>query len=143
MSNSFGLMDSADSPDDPSGKHYKSAQRHSQKELLYAVLLTSVCIGFVAAQHLYVHHQRWQEQVPVRQLQQSVPRSELEGILQRIAPDREVMIAISNYNLIMEGMLTTWLEVLLSVLTPLQPPFDPHSIMPLIAQCCATDADGH
>lgn len=104
-------MDSADSSDNPSAKHYKSSQQHSRKQILCAVLLTGVCIGFVAAQHFYMHHQRWEEQVPMKQLQQSAPRSELEGILQRIAPDREVMIAISNYNLILEGMLTTWLEV--------------------------------
>lgn len=117
MSASFGHMDT-DSPDDPSGKHYKSSQQHSRKEIVYAVLITGVCIGFVAAQHLYMHHQRWEQQVPTRQLPQSAPRSELEGILQRIAPDREVMIAISNYNLILQGMLTTWLEVWLSVLAP-------------------------
>lgn len=111
MSDLLGLMDRADSPDDPSGKHHKLSQQHSRKQILYAVLLTGVCTGFVAAQQLYMHHQRWEEQVPTRQLQQSAPRSELEGILQRIAPDREVMIAISNYNLIREGMLTTWLEV--------------------------------
>ena len=111
VSDSFGLMDSTESSDDPSGKHYKSSQQHSRKELLYAVLLTGVCVGFVASQQLYMHHQRWEKQVSVRQLQQSAPRSELEGLLQRIAPDREVMIAISNYNLILQGMLTTWLEV--------------------------------
>ena len=111
MSDSLGVMDSAESSDSPSSKHYKLSQQHSRRQVLYAVLLTGVCVGFVAAQHLYMHHQRWEEQVLVRQLQQSAPRSELEGLLQRIAPDREVMIAISNYNLILQGMLTTWLEV--------------------------------
>ena len=36
--------------------------------------------------------------------------AELERLLNRIAPDKEVMIAISNYNLIRTGMLPTWLE---------------------------------
>ena len=111
MSDTFGLTDSADAPDDSSGKLHKPLQQHSRKQLLYAVLLTGVCIGFVASQHLYLHHQRWEERVPIRQLQQITPQSDLEGILQRIAPNHEVMIAISNYNLIREGMLTSWLEV--------------------------------
>lgn len=39
------------------------------------------------------------------------PRSELEEILQRIAPDKEVMIGISNYNLIPAGELVSFLDV--------------------------------
>lgn len=38
------------------------------------------------------------------------PRSGLEEALMSVAPDKEVMIAISNYNLILGGQLTTWLE---------------------------------
>ena len=46
----------------------------------------------------------------------AAPRSELETILRRVAPaapgrEPEVMIAISNYNLILGGQLNTWLEV--------------------------------
>ena len=98
--------------DDPSGKHHKSSQQNSRKQTLYGVLFTGICLGFMASQQLYMRHQRQlDEQVPSRQLRQKAPRSELESILQRVAPQREVMIAISNYNLIIEGMLTTWLEV--------------------------------
>lgn len=135
----FGHTD-ADSPDDPSGKHYKSSQQHSRKEIVYAVLLTGVCIGFVTAQHLYMHHQRWEEQVPTRQLPQSAPRSELEGILQRIAPDREVMIAISNYNLILQGMLTTWLQVGMAIC--ISAVGDQCEITVLVPYVCVHDADG-
>ena len=39
------------------------------------------------------------------------PRSELEAILQKVAPQGEVMIAISNINLIHEHSLKMWLEV--------------------------------
>jgi hypothetical protein len=39
------------------------------------------------------------------------PRSELEEILQRVAPDKEVMIGISNYNLIPAGELVSFLDV--------------------------------
>jgi len=39
------------------------------------------------------------------------PRNALEEILQRVAPQGEVMIAISNYNLVLESSLVMWLEV--------------------------------
>lgn len=39
------------------------------------------------------------------------PRNALEEILQRVAPQGEVMIAISNYNLVLEQSLVMWLEV--------------------------------
>lgn len=38
------------------------------------------------------------------------PRSNLEKILQRIAPDGEIMIAISNMNLIRSESLVLWLQ---------------------------------
>ncbi len=38
------------------------------------------------------------------------PRNELEKILQRVAPDGEVMIAISNMNLIRSESLVLWLK---------------------------------
>ena len=110
MTDRLGTMDGA--ADDPSGKHHKSSLQQSRKQVLYGVLVAGVCLGFMASQHLYMQHQRQlDKQVPKRQLVQKEPRSELESILQRVAPQREVMIAISNYNLIREGMLTTWLEV--------------------------------
>ncbi len=115
MTDRPGTMDGT--ADDPSGKHHKSAQQQSRKQVLYGVLVAGICLGFVASQHLYTQHQRQLDnQVPRRQLVQKQPRSELESILQRVAPQREVMIAISNYNLIREGMLTTWLEVCLKVI---------------------------
>ena len=39
------------------------------------------------------------------------PRNALEEILQRVAPQGEVMIAISNFNLVLESSLVMWLEV--------------------------------
>lgn len=39
------------------------------------------------------------------------PVSELERLLQRIAPDKEVMIGISNYRLVEGGELVSFLEV--------------------------------
>ena len=105
-------MDNPAFSDDPSGKHHKSSQQHSRRQVLYGVLFAGVCLGFMGSQQLYMRHQKQLDrQAPRRQLQQQPPRSELERILQQIAPEREVMIAISNYNLILEGMLTTWLEV--------------------------------
>lgn len=42
------------------------------------------------------------------------PRNELEKILQSVAPDREVMIVISNMNLVRESSLELWLQVRLA-----------------------------
>lgn len=39
------------------------------------------------------------------------PRSELEALLQKVAPNKEVMIGISNYNLIPAGELVSFLDV--------------------------------
>lgn len=51
-------------------------------------------------------------------VQQAGPRAsathssqELQSLLETIAPTNEVMIAISDYNLVREGMLTTWIKV--------------------------------
>ncbi|KAL0037045.1 hypothetical protein WJX77_010367 [Trebouxia sp. C0004] len=105
--------------DDPSGKHHKPSQQQSRKQVFYGVLVAGVCLGFIASQNLYMQHQRQLDnQVPRRKLVQKEPRSELESILQRVAPEREVMIAISNYKLIREGMLTTWLEMLTKAEVP-------------------------
>ena len=105
-------MEPADFAEDPSGKHHKVSQQHSRKRTLYGVLLAGVCLGFMASQHVYLQHQKQLDKQTVqRQLKQLPPRSQLESILQKVAPQREIMIAISSYNLIVEGMLTTWLEV--------------------------------
>lgn len=99
--------------DDTNGK-VKNTPHLDKSRWWYGVLVCGFCIGFIASQLLYLQSHR--HRVPSelkhrRQLQHSVPASELEQILQQVAPQREVMIAISNYNLIQEGMLTTWLEV--------------------------------
>ena len=105
-------MDQSAFSDDPSGKHHKVLQQNGRKRELYGILLAGVCFGFMASQHMYMQHQKQLDrQVAPRQLKQMPARSELESILQQVAPQREVMIAISSYNLIIEGMLTTWLEV--------------------------------
>lgn len=48
------------------------------------------------------------------------PRSELEALLQRIAPDKEVMIGISNYNLVDAGEMPAFLEVRTCCLVPVR-----------------------
>ena len=99
--------------DDTNGK-LKGSHHADRSRWWYGVLLSGFCIGFIASQLLYMQshqHRTPSEHKHRRQLQHSVPASELEQILQRVAPQREVLIAISNYNLIQQGMLTTWLEV--------------------------------
>jgi len=39
------------------------------------------------------------------------PSSPLEELLMRVAPQKEVMIGISNYNLVNTGQLVSFLEV--------------------------------
>lgn len=99
---------------DTNGKLKGTAYSDSKSRWWYGVLVSGFCIGFIASQLLYMQshrHHSPSELIHKRQLQHNAPASELEQILQQVAPQREVMIAISNYNLIAEGMLTTWLEV--------------------------------
>lgn len=48
---------------------------------------------------------------PCVQLSLHKPSSPLEELLMRVAPQKEVMIGISNYNLILSGQLVSFLEV--------------------------------
>jgi arabinosyltransferase len=43
-------------------------------------------------------------------LSQGKPRNELEATLRKVAPQGEVLIAISNYNLVREGALNVWID---------------------------------
>ena len=82
-----------------------------------------MCAGFMLSQRLYLHwHTLASPSVPSSPLQAAgdslalqplpaQPRSELDSILRHIAPQREVMVAISNYAPVAQGMLPTFLEV--------------------------------
>jgi hypothetical protein len=99
--------------------------------MLTGALLVGVCLGVLVSEKLYLVTQEADlpegaiAAVRSRKLEVSSgsggsgvmprftgkPRSELEGILQRVAPKGEVMIVISNINLINEQSLVMWLEV--------------------------------
>jgi hypothetical protein len=51
------------------------------------------------------------EQPISRKLAETTVTSPLEEVLRRVAPQKEVLIAISNYQLVLEGALVTWQEV--------------------------------
>jgi len=51
-------------------------------------------------------------------LQSAHSKSDLLHLLQTVAPSKEVMIAISDYNLVREGMLNTWISCVQKVGVP-------------------------
>ncbi|KAL4859773.1 Arabinosyltransferase RRA3 [Chlorella vulgaris] len=115
--------------DDSTGKHKHTVVR-ARSAMLTGALLVGVCLGVLVSEKLYLVTQEADlpegaiAAVRSRKLEVSSggggsgvmprftgkPRSELEGILQRVAPKGEVMIVISNINLINEQSLVMWLE---------------------------------
>lgn len=103
--------------------------------LLAAALLVGVCLGVMVSEKLYLASQEAAlepgavEAIRSRKMElgggggggavaavntrrnTGKPRNALEEILQRVAPQGEVMIAISNHNLVLESSLVMWLEV--------------------------------
>jgi hypothetical protein len=115
--------------DDSTGKHKVSNVR-ARSAMLTAALLVGMCLGIIVSEKVYLATQEADlpagavAAVRSRKLEvhasgsgsgvrrsSGQPRNELEEILQRVAPSGEVMIAISNINLIHEHSLEMWLEV--------------------------------
>lgn len=126
--------------DDSTGKHKVSDVR-SRSAVLSAVLIVGVCLGVLTSEKLYLLAQESDmpegavAAARTRKLEVSSkalaggqalaagggaggmrrmggkPRNQLEELLRKVAPSGEVMIAISNINLIHESSLTMWLEV--------------------------------
>jgi hypothetical protein len=117
-----------DLDDDASGKR-KVHNVKARSAVLSAALLVGLCLGVIVSEKVYLLTQEADlpegavAAVRSRKLEVHAdggtamrrstgkPRNELEGILQRVAPQGEVMIAISNMNLIHERSLVMWLEV--------------------------------
>lgn len=102
--------------DDSTGK-YKNSDARGRSAVLSTALVIGFCLGVVAAQKMYLYNQ--ESSAPAlmfhsRKLRLSTvfgkPRSDLEQLLQRIAPQKEVLIAISNSNLL-AGELQMWIDV--------------------------------
>ena len=114
--------------DDASGKR-KVPNVQARSALLTGALLVGMCLGVIVSEKLYLIAQEADmpegavAAVRSRKLEVSggstpavrrstgKPRNELEEILQRVAPQGEVMIAISNYDLVEDRELLMWLEV--------------------------------
>lgn len=89
---------------------------------LVLAVLVGLCLGVIISERLYIRmHQRDDAQLLTtsellsrRNLEKSLatPQSQLEELLQRIAPDKEVMIGISNYRLVEGGELVSFLEAI-------------------------------
>lgn len=120
--------------DDDEGKYAKASNMKARSAALTAALLVGLCLGIMASEKLYLASQEAELEpgalaaVRSRKLEVGAggagaagaaglrrmggkPRSPLEELLRDVAPNGEVMIAISNMNLIHEQSLTLWLEV--------------------------------
>ncbi len=95
--------------------------------MLTAALVVGICLGTIAAERLYLASQERQHPGAVARSRKALqtggegtvlaagrshgkPRNELERLLQRVAPQGEVLIAISNSNLL-HGELQMWIDV--------------------------------
>ena len=123
--------------DDSTGKH-KLGGVKARSAVLSATLLVGVCLGVMVSEKIYLLSQEAEVSsealaaVRSRKLElnggggsaqpaalaasgarraSGKPRNKLEEVLRRVAPQGEVMIAISNMNLVHEQSLTQWLEV--------------------------------
>lgn len=106
--------------DDPQGK-LRTPQAKSRGRWIAGALIVGLCLGFAISQEYYLktYARGGDAIVPAwatrRQSRETggtaQPNKELRRILKRIAPKKEVMIAISNANLLKEQTLATWLKV--------------------------------
>jgi len=71
---------------------------------------TNSAVSLADSIHRNQHQQHQEQDQKSLFIKDRQPRSELEKILQHVAPDGEVMIAISNMNLIREDSLVLWLK---------------------------------
>lgn len=122
--------------DDDESKYAKASSVQARSAALTAALLVGLCLGIIASERLYLASQEAEVDpaalAAVRSRKLEVgggaavaagggdaglrrtggkPRNELEALLREVAPGGEVMIAISNMNLIHEQTLVMWLEV--------------------------------
>lgn len=103
--------------DDPQGK-LRTSNAHSRSTSITITLIIGMCMGFMLSQDYYLgkyghgnagglsawaHRRSAQQQLNVNK--------ELQRVLKRIAPQKEVMIAISDMNSIRGRTLLTWLKV--------------------------------
>ena len=117
--------------EDSTGKRKYSDVR-SRSAVLTAALVVGLCFGVMTAERLYISSQERQhparrkalqaggggggeaagaaQQLGLRRAGAGKPRNDLEALLQRVAPQGEVLIAISNSNLL-RGELQMWIDV--------------------------------
>jgi hypothetical protein len=126
--------------DDDDGKGKGLDLRHGRHLALTVAFAVGVCAGVVAAERLYLATNRADILAGVSAmggggadaspasaaggaaggvlpaplepdaLEKSAELRELRAYLEKIAPEGEVMIGVSNQNPMLEGMLDTWLE---------------------------------
>eukprot|EP00878_Enallax_costatus_P031431 GHUV01034376.1.p1 GENE.GHUV01034376.1~~GHUV01034376.1.p1 ORF type:complete len:298 (+),score=65.46 GHUV01034376.1:1192-2085(+) len=121
--------------DDSTGKA-KSFSMRDRKEVLLALFIVSMCAGVIISERLYISSNREdilrgtplpnkpnrskkQQQRPdlpaalseaTIQYPKDAQMLELEAYLRKVAPNREVLMGVSNINPLREGMLDTFLK---------------------------------
>lgn len=118
--------------EDSTGKS-KITEAKARYKLLISFFLVGLCIGMVIAERLYVQNsQMARPRMLVKQLEESIqqqtigrfhhmhnkggsagsapqkPRNELEALLMKIAPQKELLLAVANKNTLWDGMLDTF-----------------------------------
>lgn len=122
--------------EDSTGKS-KITEAKARYKVLISFFLVGLCIGMVIAERLYVQNsQMARPRVLVRQIEQTIehqtigrlhmhsggsgaaaataapapqkPRNELEALLQKVAPQKELLVAVANKNTLWDGMLDTF-----------------------------------
>lgn len=109
--------------DDSTGKQ-KFSDARSRSAVLSTIFVLGIMLGIILSESLYIRQQKrsveGQETEPIRkslrmpskggELDAKQPRNELEKILLKVAPTKEVMVVISNMNLIRETSLELWIQ---------------------------------
>jgi len=120
-------------------KYKKHREQRSQRHQGLAVLILGFSVGFIVAERFYLYRNLSEGKLPpwyanttngvakesgqrvrmtsrtnldIKQRKSSAhDSSDLLDFLKTVAPDKEIMIAISDYNLVREGMVLTWVSV--------------------------------
>jgi hypothetical protein len=104
------------SSEDSTGKS-KFVENKTRAKILTAAFMVGLCVGVIISERVYIRTNV--EDVPgglasssgrSLKLESSAARNSLEAVLRKVAPQKEIMIGVSNRNPLYEGMLDTWLS---------------------------------
>jgi hypothetical protein len=97
--------------EDSTGKS-KFMETKTRAKVLTAAFVIGLCVGIIIAERVYIRT-NVDDSTPGAtrslKLETSTPRNSLEATLRKVAPNKEVLVGVSNRNPLYEGMLDTWL----------------------------------